>query len=881
MKKSTSLRRRLSLLAGSALLLTTALFTQGCLQRPVKEQTPNTSNVFVERVPTSTIKTIDMLFVIDNSVSMGDKQTILKVAVPKMVERLVAPNCVDENGAVIGTSTLQGQDRPPVCDQGKLEFNPVSDIHLGVVSSSLGAHGAVDRCPATRTDQQGNVWNEDDKGMLVPTVRPIEDKGENGLGFLAWNGGDEAAARSLNERFAEHVAAAGELGCGFEATLEAWYRFLVDPAPPANVVKDPMTKQTYADGVQQDVLNQRAAFLRPEGLLAIVVLSDENDCSIMDGGDYYNNAKFGYLLASDKLEKEDKAGSFNMPAATAICETNPNDACCLSCLQRNNVPEACADAVAAACNPGGDTPALDDDHDAANMRCFANKKRFGVDLLYPTQRYVDALTRTSIIDARTGNTVDNPIFRSGGKVRDLDRVFFAGIVGVPWQDIATPESLDPENPDTMRYLRATELADPDVDIAGVKVDRWEVILGQPNLPATSKTCQDQANPACGVAPSLPLDPFMIEQIEPRMVGAVHPIATDQSISSPDSNDPQDNKINGHEYNTGTEESSSINDDLQYACIFPLTTPKEEAACAASVSCDCAKEAPEQGPSRNRPLCQPPGGGAPQKAQYWAKAYPGTRILQVLRDFGENSIVGSICPKVVDDQDKADYGYNPAVQAIVDRLAEKLIGTCLPREVTLDANGQVPCFVVETKAPRDASDPSDTPLVCGDGVRGRREVSETVGKAVRAQLAQTGYCSDENHKAAAGGDCSAWQMCEVVQLTEGTPRSDCLYNTAPADTLNQAGYCYIDPKKQDVDGEYIAGGSKAEADAANFGNTVRVDGTNTLVDGCPSTERRILRFVGDDTPAEGTITMVACSGDAAGADEPILPAPTPSGDTTTN
>src|SRR6186713_693803 len=131
MKKSTFRRSRISQWAAGAFVLT-ALFVQGCLQRPVKEQTPNTSDIFVSRIPNDTIKTIDMLFVIDNSVSMGDKQQILKVAVPKMVERLVAPNCVDETNAFVARSQLQGNDLPPTCPANStLEFNPVSDIHLG------------------------------------------------------------------------------------------------------------------------------------------------------------------------------------------------------------------------------------------------------------------------------------------------------------------------------------------------------------------------------------------------------------------------------------------------------------------------------------------------------------------------------------------------------------------------------------------------------------------------------------------------------------------------------------------------------------------------------------------------------------------------------
>lgn len=853
------------------LLCALAASSVSCLQRPVKEQTPNTSNVFVERVPISSIKTIDMLFVIDNSVSMGDKQDILKVAVPKMVERLVAPNCVDvETKEYVTRSQLQGSDLPPTCPMGaKLEFNPVNDIHLGIVSSSLGDHGGS-ACPREYTDNDGRTWQKDDRAQLIPLVRNAADQGEidpatgKALGFLAWTGGDDAAAKTLNDRFKDHVAVTGELGCGYEATLEAWYRFLVDPSPPYDITVNPKTHRSEpvgpqdnpSDWIDQSLLDQRAAFLRPEGLLAIVMLSDENDCSIMDGGQYYNHAEFGYLLAQSE----------NMAAATPICETNPNDACCLSCLQAKDAPSDCRAAVDAACGASGDRPVLEDEADAANVRCFNNKQRFGVDLLYPTRRYVDALTSSAIIDARTGNLVDNPIFRSQGKVRAPDLVFLAGIVGVPWQDIATKESLDPAHPDTMRYLTAAELAKKDVDVGGVSVDRWALILGQPNLPANSAACS-QANAACGVPPVPPLDPFMIEQIEPRTEGQSHPIVPAEAISSAESTSPRQNKINGHEYLTGAVEANRVNDDLQYACTFPLTTPKVAAVCDDSVSCDCAYE-----PTRNRPLCQPQGGGAAEPAQYWAKAYPGTRILQVLRDFGDNSIVGSICPKVVDDLNKEDYGYNPAVQAIVDRLGDMLVGTCLPREVTLDEDGKVPCFVVETKSPRDASDPTDAELIC-DPNNGREEVNETVKNAVRKQLAASKFCSDTGESSAGGSDCKDWQMCNIKELVEEPARGQCLYNTAPADTLTTgAGFCYIDPHKQSDDGLYVAGGSQEEAQAAGFLSTVKTPGTNTLVDRCESTEPRILRFVGKNTPAEGTLMMVACMGDAAGADDPIPSAP---------
>src|ERR1700734_1523080 len=38
---------------------------------------------------------LDLLFSIDNSASMGDKQAYLEQAIPNLIQRLVTPNCID------------------------------------------------------------------------------------------------------------------------------------------------------------------------------------------------------------------------------------------------------------------------------------------------------------------------------------------------------------------------------------------------------------------------------------------------------------------------------------------------------------------------------------------------------------------------------------------------------------------------------------------------------------------------------------------------------------------------------------------------------------------------------------------------------------------
>jgi len=414
-----------------------AALATGCLDRPVVPAQPKTSNVFVDQIVQTAVDKIDLLFMIDNSVSMQDKQEILKAAVPVLVKRLVQPICVDAAGKPTGASSVNGS----CAGGGGPEFSPIGDIHIGIVSSSLGAHGGnVCATPVGATDTL------DDKARLIPSMR-TGIASWNNSGFLAWdasgtknNPPGEKDPAALNTSFQNMIAAVGEHGCGYEASLESWYRFLVDPEPPAEVKL--VNQQTVrgssivvnkdgtfgaCTGCDDTLLAQRKAFLRPDSLVAIVMLSDENDCSIRDDS-------VGWFVGSQN----------RMPLSTAVCATNPNDPCCRSCAQNESggPPTGCgalsADANCKNVPSGGTYATWDLLHDSLNLRCYNQHQRFGFDLLYDTSRYVNALKSTTIPLQSTGQVVTNPLYDSTGSdkaPRDPSLVFLAGIVGVPWQDI--------------------------------------------------------------------------------------------------------------------------------------------------------------------------------------------------------------------------------------------------------------------------------------------------------------------------------------------------------------------------------------------------------------------------------------------------------------
>src|SRR5918995_3648511 len=97
---SPSARRGKRRWVATATLLIAPLLgvSSACLDRPIGRPEPVTTNIFVDQITQTSVDKIDLLFMIDNSRSMSDKQEILQLAVPDLVSRLVNPICVDSEG---------------------------------------------------------------------------------------------------------------------------------------------------------------------------------------------------------------------------------------------------------------------------------------------------------------------------------------------------------------------------------------------------------------------------------------------------------------------------------------------------------------------------------------------------------------------------------------------------------------------------------------------------------------------------------------------------------------------------------------------------------------------------------------------------------------
>jgi hypothetical protein len=719
-----------------------ATISAGCLERPIKNQDPRSSAVVVEPLKLSGVERIDLLFAIDNSSSMGDKQDILARAVPDLVKRLANPRCVDSNGAAV-----KDQPASPTapCPAGsEREFLAVPDIHVGIVTSSLGGFSGGACGKAT----------ENDHGHLISRkLDGTNEKTYGQHGFLAWDPDKKLdppgesvlddGTSGLVPSLQEMVRGAGEKGCGLESQMESWYRFLIDPDPYDHL--DHQGDDLVPTGTDHFLLDQRKQFLRPDSLVAIVMLTDENDCSIAPGKDAAKMFS-GTHMARPRSE----------------CDKNPDDPCCAPC---DETPSGCAEDPLCK-DQDGAIARLAPEKDSIDLRCYDQKRRFGKNYLYPLERYSKGLTETQILDSH-GKTVPNPLFQdldpndSLHGTRNAGLVFLTGIVGVPWQDIARDPSSLAKGLKSAKELLAR-------NVKGEST--WDTILGDPDKHVN------------------PLDDHMIESTKPR-----------DGLPGPDSG-PGADPISGHEQ----PESSS---NLQYACTFPLLSP---IPCSGQTGCECNK------PDGN-PLCQDASGNY-SKTQLRAKAYPAVRELQVLKDVGEQAIVASVCPANMDEateKDALDFGYRPAIGALVDRLKGKLGYQCLPRQLTPKADGTVSCLVIEARKSQSCS------CAAADG---RAPVTDEHRPAVDGAR-ESGLVDGDD-------DC----FCEVPQLG-GKELSACQVDKSDplvVDGQQANGWCYVDAT-----------------------STPPVGSPALVPDSCPSTERRLVRLVGNAKAKPGSTLVITC------------------------
>jgi hypothetical protein len=682
--------------------------------------------LLVVQPQTITVNKVDLLFMIDNSASMGDKQAYFAQAIPDLVNRLLTPNCVNaKTQAVDGPSTLDATGTAQCTaytsadPSSQLEFPAVHDMHIGIVSSSLGprlgdqspSDGSGGVCLPTATITLNgatlNNHNDDQAHLLTrssdptlpltapPTEVPLPDGATGTSGFLAWfppsasNAGQSSSAgvvpitsgTQLVSDFTDLVAGVHEHGCGIESQLESWYRFLIQPDPYASLslggtpgvdggAGTPGNNKAKWVGVDTTILQERHDFLRPDSLVAIVDLTDENDSEI----DVRSIGGQGYLFMSAK---------FYPPHGTSECDTNPADPGCTSCqlLPDPSSDPACGTPSA----PTNDNSPTDWGYDL-NLRHVHMKAKYGLDAQFPIGRYQNGLLSTKVPDRNGEYPVDsagNQAANYVGNNNCTNPLYAASLPDGTSTDAATLCNL-PAGPRTaglVYYLH----------IGGVP---WQLLHFDPTSAANSQLTDADWVRILGRDPLgydySGIDPHMIESYQPRTGASAptFPTATllpalsgqdgtslAETAPQPPGN-PNADPYNGSEWITNVGPHLDLNVDLQYACIFKLPTPRDCSKNASGQynvprngdSCDCSSTGLTA--SQLSPVCDPNN----PTSQLYAKAYPTIRELELAKLAGPQGVVSSLCPIDVADNaagDDALYGYRPAVTNLIDRMRPAL------------------------------------------------------------------------------------------------------------------------------------------------------------------------------------------------------------------
>ncbi|MEJ7598098.1 MAG: hypothetical protein WKG01_09340 [Kofleriaceae bacterium] len=175
---------------------------------------------------------LDLLFVIDDSASMADKQAALATAFPAFLAEL---------------ATIEGG--PP-------------NLHIGVISSDMGTKGSAVEEPGPPIGPTCSMAGKN--GILQQGTAVLED-----AYAIVNRDGSKNFTGDVAATFGQ-MASLGTMGCGFEQHLHAMRTSFSQP--------------------------MNAGFLRPSANLGVIILADEDDCSIKDPKLYeLDTTQFGPL----------------------------------------------------------------------------------------------------------------------------------------------------------------------------------------------------------------------------------------------------------------------------------------------------------------------------------------------------------------------------------------------------------------------------------------------------------------------------------------------------------------------------------------------------------------------------------------------------------
>jgi hypothetical protein len=256
-------------------------FLAGCPDRSIDEVLPQQGRVEAKDIPVNVNRDLDLLFLIDDSPSMKDKQNNLADNFPGFIKVL---------------SSIPGG---------------LPNIHLGVTTSDMGTKGAADATPGAAIPPlgAGGCQGVGKNGNLQLYGAPV-----GGDVFISDIADPITAVRTrnytgnLSDVFAQMARGPGAGGCGFEQHLEA-IRQALQPTNPVN-----------------------QKFVRKNAYLGVIIIADEDDCSMAhtsllsgDNGTLGDRQSFRctrFGVTCDQGGKD--TGAMNQTGVKTQCHPNDN-----------------------------------------------------------------------------------------------------------------------------------------------------------------------------------------------------------------------------------------------------------------------------------------------------------------------------------------------------------------------------------------------------------------------------------------------------------------------------------------------------------------------------------------------------------------------------
>jgi hypothetical protein len=270
---------------------------------------------------------IDLVFMITNSASMGPKLSKLSRQLPKMIQALRNPS-------------------DGLYDQ---------DLRVAIIDSDLGTGGAYPSGPCAPTANSG--------GSAYGDVGSFQMRGAAGCGvdsdalWLEYTGGrpqNFARTMDIDQAFGCLVGNLGSAGCEAEHQLQALEFALTKPG----------LHQDQRGGLQN-------TFLRPDGFLGLVIISDEDDCSAASNQGMFGDKPElrGESASLRCATRGHQCGGMNLASTPPGYPTSaPFEANLADCAART---DACPDGSDG--NPGTDTSGTTDCSPLADVHRLAQE----------------------------------------------------------------------------------------------------------------------------------------------------------------------------------------------------------------------------------------------------------------------------------------------------------------------------------------------------------------------------------------------------------------------------------------------------------------------------------------------------------------------------